>query len=98
MENQQPYKQQFLAWFDSLSEDKQENFARDIIGRRKPAIMPEINPQDSTSRYSQTVLDAVKNHQGPSLMEFLLANRLDLPDDIDFSRPSGGAREDIEFD
>ena len=89
-------REAFINWLNGLPEEAFQEVARKIAAALQPELPPGTEPEAQTSRYSQTVLDAIKNHKGPSLLEFLLDNRLELPDDIDFSRPSGGSRE-IEF-
>lgn len=90
---------QLLLLLTRMPEEEREKVAEKLLRQVRLDNLPAIDaPTENESRYSQTVLDAIKNHKGPSLMKFLLENRLELPDDIDFSRPSGGAREDIVFD
>jgi hypothetical protein len=88
--SQKFHRQEFINWLINLPEDRFQNIAQRIIQADE---QPEAEAIPKTSQHSQAVLDAIEHHKGPSLMEFLLANRLELTEDIDYSRPAGEARE-----
>lgn len=102
MEDNRTYKQQFIAWLNSLPEEDQENFARIFLagalsGAQAPPQPPE--KQARKSRYSDTVLNANQRPHGRTLAEYLLESEDYFPDDADFSRTNGPPHHvDIDLD
>lgn len=90
METTRPYARRLYNWLESLPEEELENFAKEILLKIENEAAPE---KKDKPLYSETVRNARLRPRGRSLAKFVLETRFELPDDLDFSRPSAPARE-----